>query len=94
MSSAYQSQSQSQSQYALSNRESDELNKKVKAEALVKCDAVVREFADCASGRTVSVAWACRDLHKQMQNCLRPHTGGEALERARMQYLAEKRAPR
>ncbi|KAL9934627.1 hypothetical protein V8E36_006402 [Tilletia maclaganii] len=81
----------SSSQHALSNREADELSKKVKAEALVKCDDVVREFAACASGRTVSVAWACRDLHKQMQDCLRPHTGAEAMERARIAFLAEKR---
>ncbi|KAE8230837.1 hypothetical protein CF326_g4155 [Tilletia indica] len=81
----------SSSQYALSNREADELNKKVKAEALVTCDDIVREFAACASGRTVSVAWACRDQHKKMQDCLRPHTGPEAMERARLAYLSEKR---
>ncbi|KAK0533638.1 hypothetical protein OC835_002958 [Tilletia horrida] len=110
----------SSTQHALSNREADELSKKVKAAALVKCDDVVREFAACASGRTVSVAWACRDLHKKMQDCLRPQyvaplslcardfaersadllalmgfllsTDAEAMERARIAYLAEKRA--
>ncbi|KAK0547996.1 hypothetical protein OC846_001680 [Tilletia horrida] len=81
----------SQTQYALSNREADELNKKVKAEALIKCDPIVREFAACASGRTISVAWACRDLHKKLQECLRPHTDAEAMERARIAFLAEKR---
>jgi COX assembly protein 1 len=29
------------------------------------------EFADCASGRTISVAWACQQHHKRVQECMR-----------------------
>jgi len=28
------------------------------------------EFAECATGRLVSVAWACRDQHKAVQSCI------------------------
>lgn len=27
-------------------------------------------FADCATGRTLSVAWACRDKYKAVQECM------------------------
>lgn len=28
------------------------------------------EFAACASGRTISVAWSCRDQLKVVQDCM------------------------
>ena len=28
------------------------------------------EFADCAAGRTISVAWACKDKYKAVQECM------------------------
>jgi COX assembly mitochondrial protein 1 len=28
------------------------------------------EFADCATGRTVSVAWVCKDKYKAVQECI------------------------
>lgn len=28
------------------------------------------EFADCASGRSISVAWACRTKYKAVQVCM------------------------
>lgn len=27
-------------------------------------------FAECATGRTVSVAWVCRDKYKAVQECM------------------------
>ncbi|KIM48083.1 hypothetical protein M413DRAFT_16120 [Hebeloma cylindrosporum] len=55
---------------SLSRREEDTLLKATKAHALRECDVVVKEFAACASGRTISVAWACRDHLKQVQDCM------------------------
>ncbi|KAG1783819.1 hypothetical protein EV702DRAFT_957600 [Suillus placidus] len=55
---------------ALSRREEDTLLKTTKARALAECDAIVKEFADCATGRTLSVAWACRDKYKALQECM------------------------
>ncbi|KAJ8596999.1 hypothetical protein M405DRAFT_725132 [Rhizopogon salebrosus TDB-379] len=55
---------------ALSRREEDTLLKTTKARALTECDSIVKEFADCATGRTLSVAWACRDKYKALQECM------------------------
>ncbi|PWN97926.1 hypothetical protein FA09DRAFT_330090 [Tilletiopsis washingtonensis] len=76
---------------ALSNRESEALLKETKAEALKKCDALVREFAECSTGRTVSIAWACRGQHKALQNCLKQYTSEEAMDIKRREYLAANR---
>ncbi|KAM6498227.1 hypothetical protein JOM56_006175 [Amanita muscaria] len=55
---------------ALSRREEETLLKATKARALKECDSVVKEFAACAEGRTVSVSWACRDKLKVVQDCM------------------------
>ncbi|OCH96549.1 hypothetical protein OBBRIDRAFT_718093 [Obba rivulosa] len=55
---------------ALSRREEDALQKTAKEKAMKECDPVVKEFAECASGRLISVAWACRDKYKAIQNCM------------------------
>ncbi|KAF8844037.1 hypothetical protein BDN67DRAFT_895913 [Paxillus ammoniavirescens] len=55
---------------ALSRREEDTLLKTTKARALKECDPVVKEFAQCAQGRTLSVAWACRGSYKLLQDCM------------------------
>ncbi|KAF8898612.1 hypothetical protein BD779DRAFT_1607370 [Infundibulicybe gibba] len=55
---------------ALSRREEETLLKTTKARALQECDSVVKEFAECASGRTISVAWACKDKLKNVQSCM------------------------
>ncbi|KAF9056281.1 hypothetical protein BJ165DRAFT_1432349 [Panaeolus papilionaceus] len=55
---------------SLSRREEDTLLKATKAHAMKECDGVVKEFAACASGRTISVAWSCRDQLKVVQDCM------------------------
>lgn len=71
---------------ALSRREEETLSKTAKAKALKECDSVVKgactvvvrlaplslqaEFASCATGRTFSVAWECRDKYKAVQDCM------------------------
>ncbi|TFK57147.1 hypothetical protein OE88DRAFT_1620225 [Heliocybe sulcata] len=55
---------------ALSHREEEVLLKAAKTRALKECDPVVKAFADCATGRTVSVAWACRDKFSEVQSCM------------------------
>jgi COX assembly protein 1 len=70
----------------LSRREEETLFKATKANALKECDPLVKgmftlcvlcasvtlpvAFADCAAGRTVSVAWACREKFKAIQDCV------------------------
>ncbi|PCH33513.1 hypothetical protein WOLCODRAFT_61139 [Wolfiporia cocos MD-104 SS10] len=54
----------------LSRREEETLLKTAKTKALKECDTVVKEFADCATGRTLTVAWACKDKYKAVQDCM------------------------
>ncbi|KAF5355773.1 hypothetical protein D9756_003873 [Leucocoprinus leucothites] len=72
---------------ALSRREEETLLKTTKARALKECDPVVKEFAECASGRTISVAWACKDKLKVVQECMIQFTGPEPMEKVRKEYL-------
>ncbi|KAF8995498.1 hypothetical protein BDQ17DRAFT_1365697 [Cyathus striatus] len=72
---------------ALSRREEEALLKTTKARALKECDLVVKAFADCASGRTISVTWACRDKLKVVQDCMVQFTGPEPMEKVRVEYL-------
>jgi len=72
---------------ALSRREEETLLKATKARALQECDPVVKAFAQCASGRTVSVAWACKHLLKEVQSCMVQYTGSQPMELVRAEYL-------
>jgi COX assembly protein 1 len=72
---------------ALSRREEDTLLKTTKARALAECDLIVKEFANCATGRTVSVAWACRDKYKALQECMLQYTSQTAMDDVRREYL-------
>jgi len=72
---------------ALSRREEDTLLKTTKTRALKECDALVKDFAECATGRTVSVAWACKSRYKGVQDCMLQFTGPEAMETVRREYL-------
>lgn len=46
------------------------LRSKMKAKALKECDYYTAKYAECASGRTFSVVWACRKQAKELNNCL------------------------
>ncbi|EIN14165.1 hypothetical protein PUNSTDRAFT_58228 [Punctularia strigosozonata HHB-11173 SS5] len=54
----------------LSRREEETLVKTTKAHALKQCDQLVKDFAACSEGRTISVAWACKDKWKGVQDCI------------------------
>ncbi|KAJ7597163.1 hypothetical protein C8J56DRAFT_919371 [Mycena floridula] len=72
---------------ALSRREEDALLKTTKARALKECDPLVKAFADCATGRTVTVAWACKGKFKLVEECMIQYTGPEPMEVIRTEYL-------
>ncbi|KAF7311021.1 COX assembly mitochondrial protein [Mycena chlorophos] len=72
---------------ALSRREEENLLKITKERAVRECHDVVKAFADCVSGRTISVAWACRTPLHAMQECMVQYTGPEPYERVRAEYL-------
>jgi len=72
---------------ALSRREEETLLKTAKAKALKECDPVVKEFAECATGRTFSVAWECRHKYKAVQDCMYQYTSPEPMSAMRAEYL-------
>jgi len=74
----------------LSRREEDSLIKSTKARALKECDPIVKEFAECATGRTVSVVWACKDKYKAVQACMLQFTGQENMDRLRAEYIRQR----
>ncbi|KAF9569690.1 hypothetical protein CPC08DRAFT_604496, partial [Agrocybe pediades] len=54
---------------------------------LKECDDVVKQFAACASGRTISVAWECREPLQRVQECMVQFTAPEPMEQVRKEYL-------
>jgi len=71
----------------LSRREEETLFKATKANALKECDQLVKAFAECAAGRTVSVAWACREKFQGVQDCIYQFTRPESMQLVRDEYL-------
>lgn len=43
---------------------------KLKEKAFQTCKPVADAYAQCCSGRTISMAWACRSSLRDMSNCL------------------------
>ncbi|KAL7414567.1 hypothetical protein BDY24DRAFT_385678 [Mrakia frigida] len=74
---------------ALSRGEEEELRKNAKLSALKACDPLVKAFADCSTGRTFSVVWACKDQLKTVNDCVRPLRSEEHLDKLRMEFLSE-----
>jgi len=52
------------------------------------CADAIKAFVDCASGRTVSVAWTCRSLNRAMNECMKAHATREEQDKARTQWFA------
>ncbi|XP_054780139.1 uncharacterized protein LOC129287888 isoform X2 [Prosopis cineraria] len=46
------------------------LRSKMKQKALKECDHYTAKYAQCASGRTISVVWQCRKQAKELNDCL------------------------
>jgi Cytochrome c oxidase biogenesis protein Cmc1 like len=46
------------------------LRSKMKAKALKECDHFCEKYAQCASGRTLSVIWRCRKEANDLNECL------------------------
>ncbi|KAI0473619.1 cytochrome c oxidase biogenesis protein Cmc1 like-domain-containing protein [Xylariaceae sp. FL0804] len=52
------------------------------------CDDDIRAFAECATGRTFSVSWACRQQKLAMTACMVEHATPEEHDRAREEWFA------
>ncbi|XP_057815212.2 uncharacterized protein LOC131028862 isoform X2 [Cryptomeria japonica] len=65
------------------------LRSKMKDRALKECDHYAAIFAECARGRTLSVAWRCREQAKKLNTCLHQYTNDEVLEEYKKNYILE-----
>ncbi|BEJ18065.1 hypothetical protein CspHIS471_0703420 [Cutaneotrichosporon sp. HIS471] len=75
---------------ALSRREEEEVGAQVKKAALTACDELVRNFADCARGRTVTMPFKCGSQHTAMNACIKVHMTEERLDAAKLDYIANR----
>ncbi|CAI9758391.1 unnamed protein product [Fraxinus pennsylvanica] len=46
----------------------------MKQKALKECENYAAKYAECASGRTMSVVWKCREQANQLNQCLHQYT--------------------
>ncbi|KAH9610560.1 hypothetical protein KSS87_003346 [Heliosperma pusillum] len=68
------------------------LRSKMKAKALKECDVLTAKYAECASGRTLSVVWKCRGQAKELNNCLHQFTNDSVLEKMKNEYVLQQDA--
>ncbi|CEO97300.1 COX assembly mitochondrial protein [Plasmodiophora brassicae] len=76
----------------LTKMEEEIARKNMYADARKRCDDAIRTFATCAAERSISVVWACRQLNKDMNECLHQYTTDEELEKWKEQYAAKKKS--
>tara|TARA_B100000519_G_C14113558_1_gene376961 strand:+ start:433 stop:771 length:339 start_codon:yes stop_codon:yes gene_type:complete len=72
----------------LLKKEEEALITVMKELALAKCASHQREYYECVKGRTVSVAWACRDAGKSLNECLGQETSDEKLNETKRKWIA------
>lgn len=54
------------------------------------CSDEIKAFAECARGRTFSVAWKCRTLSLAMNNCMAAHATQAEYDRSREEWFGKR----
>jgi len=63
----------------------------VREKAKAKCDDFVKAFTQCAKGRTVSIAWACRKENQAMKDCMTSYyQDKDFFEECKKEYLKKR----
>ncbi|KAF9663965.1 hypothetical protein SADUNF_Sadunf17G0106900 [Salix dunnii] len=65
------------------------LRSKMKQKALKQCEEYASKYAQCASGRTLSVVWQCRKQAKELNECLHQFTNDAVLEEMKREYTLQ-----
>ncbi|XP_031107876.1 uncharacterized protein DDB_G0275933-like [Ipomoea triloba] len=65
------------------------LRSKMKQKALKECDEYAAKYAECATGKTISVVWQCRKQAKELNNCLHQYTNESVLEEMKKEYALQ-----
>jgi len=68
-------------------KEEEALITLMKERAVTHCGEAQRAYYECVKGRTLSVAWACRDAARAMSACLSAHTSEATLERMKRRWV-------
>ena len=63
------------------HREEEHIRKAMLAEARDACPEARAAYVECAKGRTITVAWYCKGLFREFNECLKHHTSDEELAR-------------
>mmetsp|Transcript_10362 Transcript_10362/g.26546 ORF Transcript_10362/g.26546 Transcript_10362/m.26546 type:complete len:129 (+) Transcript_10362:314-700(+) len=66
--------------------------KMMKKEAIRRCDSAVKAFTECCRGRTISIVWACSEINKQLDECLRKTMTDADFMLAKADFLKQREA--
>jgi COX assembly mitochondrial protein 1 len=72
----------------LSPSQESEIRQLYHKRARDRCQPVIKAFAECATGRTVSVAWACKDKQMAMNSCIMQYATKAEEDAAREEWFA------
>ncbi|KAL9071417.1 MAG: hypothetical protein Q9161_004276 [Pseudevernia consocians] len=53
-----------------------------------RCANQIRDFASCATNRTISASWACRKQRLEMNSCMIQHASQKEQDAAREEWFA------
>lgn len=63
----------------LTHRAEDAIRRQLRDVAMRGCAAEIKEFAECAKDKLLSVAWKCHSLNKQVDMCMKKFKEDERL---------------
>jgi COX assembly protein 1 len=55
----------------LNSFEEEQVLRRLKADALTKCDPLVKLFSECVTGKALSIPFSCKKANKDMQDCVK-----------------------
>ncbi|KAG9458396.1 hypothetical protein H6P81_002904 [Aristolochia fimbriata] len=70
-------------------KEEEALRSIMKQKALKECDHYTSKYAECATGKTISVVWQCRKQARELNDCLHQFTNDSVLEEMKKNYMLE-----
>ena len=62
-----------------------QLRREFKEMAVEKCRTEINAFGKCAQESGLMVVWKCRQLNKEIQNCMSVHNSQEAFEKYKLE---------
>ena len=77
--------------HSLAPHDEEKVRTMYEKNAYTKCNESMKQFAACAQGRTLSVAWACTQEKRVMKECLRQYLTPQHLDDARESYVRSTR---